>query len=139
MEDTSRDSEECDVCIDDTGAFNSTWKQRLAALERVLNCLQDNDFAINPLKCEWGAQETNWLGCWLTPTGLKPWKKKIEAILNMERPRNVKEARSFIGAVTFCRDMFAHRSHMLTPLAKLTKKPKVKFVWTPEAKNHLTK
>jgi hypothetical protein len=64
---------------------------------------------------------------------LKPWKKKIEAILNTEHPRNVKEARSFIGAVTFHRDMFAHGSHMLTPLTELTKKPKAKFLWTPEA------
>ena len=51
----------------------------------------------------------------------------------MEHPRNVKEVRSFIGAVTFYRDMFPHRSHILTPLTELTKKPKAKFIWTPEA------
>jgi hypothetical protein len=133
MEDTPRDVEECDVYIDDIGAFNSTWEEHLATLERVLTRLQDNDFIINPLKCKWGAQETDWLGHWLTPNGLKPWKKKIEAILNIEHPQNVKEARSFIGAATFHRDMFAHRSHMLTPLTELTKKPKAKFLWTPEA------
>jgi hypothetical protein len=136
MEDTLRDVEECDVCTDDIGgAFNSTWEQHLATLERVSNRLQDNNFTVNPLKHEWGVQETDWLGHWLTPTGLKPWKKKIEAILNMERPRNVKEARSFIRAVTFHGDMFAHASHVLTPLTELTKKPKTKFMWTPEAQN----
>jgi hypothetical protein len=80
MEDTLCDIEECDVYIDDIGALNSTWEEHLAALERALTRLQDNDFTTNPLKCKWGAQETDWLGCWLAPNGLKPWKKKIEAI-----------------------------------------------------------
>jgi hypothetical protein len=133
MEDTLRDIEESEVYIDDIGVFNNSWEQHLSSLARVLTRLQDNNFTINPLKCEWGVQETDWLGYWLTPQGLKPWKKKIEAILNIQAPRNVKEVRAFIGAVTFYRDMFAHRSHILTPLTELTKKPKAKFLWTPEA------
>jgi hypothetical protein len=140
MEDTLRDIEESEVYIDDIGIFNNSWEEHLSSLARVLTRLQDNNFTINPLKCEWGVQETDWLGYWLTPQGLKPWKKKIEAILNIQAPRNVKEVRAFIGAVTFYRDMFAHRSHILTPLTELTKKPKAKFQWTPpRPKNHSTK
>ena len=46
----------------------------------------------------------------------------------MERPRNLKEVRSFIGAVTFYRDMWPHRSHILAPLTELTGHQP--FVWT---------
>ena len=133
MEDILRGLNECDCYMDDVGAFDDTWDKHMRTLDRVLQRLQDNGFTVNPHKCEWGVQETDWLGYWLTPNGLKPWKKRIDAILHLERPQTVREVRAFIGAVTYYRDMFPRRSHVLTPLTELTSNKhnsKKKLVWT---------
>ena len=128
MEDTLRDIDEAEVYIDDIGIFTNDWPSHVQVLHKVLKQLQDNGFTVNPLKCEWAVQETDWLGHWLTPTGLKPWRRKIDAILRMQRPQNLKELRSFIGAVTFYRDMWPHRADILAPLTELTGKGP--FIWT---------
>ena len=67
---------DCSIYMDDVGVWtNGTFKSHLQVLDQILKQFNDNNLKCNPLKCSWAVQETDFLGYWMTPTGIKPWKK----------------------------------------------------------------
>ena len=116
-----------DIYIDDVGAFYKSWTAHIKLLYEFLRILKDKRYTVNPLKCEWVVKEMDWLGYWLTPTGLKPWKKKVDAILQLDCPKTLKHLRAFLGTVKYYRDMWPRRAHVLKPLRD--KSGTKTFVW----------
>ena len=91
MEDVFCGLDDVKVYINDIGIFSNNFDDHIRATKGVLKQMEDNGFTINTLKCECGVKETDWLGYWLTPTGLKPWKKKMYVVLELEPPKNIKQ------------------------------------------------
>ena len=77
MHDTFADMEDVEFYMDNIGCFSDSWNEHLQLLKTVLQRLQSVGLTINPLKCEWAVEETDFLGHWLTPTGIKPWNNKL--------------------------------------------------------------
>ena len=91
----------------------------LDKLKKVLTRLREAGLKINADKSKFCAHETEYLGYILTRDGIQPQTKKIEAILAIDPPTNVKELRQFLGMVQYYRDMWMRRSEMIAPLTDL--------------------
>jgi hypothetical protein len=88
-------------------------------MERVLIRLCDIILKVNAAKSLFFAHKIEYLGYILTRGGIKPQPKKVQGILALNPPNNVKELSHFLGMVQNYRDMWARRSEMLAPLIDL--------------------
>jgi hypothetical protein len=88
-------------------------------METVLNRLRDAGLKVNAAKSLFCAHEIEYLGNILTREGIKPQPKKVQEILVLNLPNNVKELRHFLGRVQYYRDMWVRRSEMLASLTDL--------------------
>jgi len=66
-----------------------------------------------------GTHEIEYLSYIVTGGGIKPQQKKVQAILALNTPNNVKELRHFLGMRQYYRYMWVKRSEMHTPLSDL--------------------
>ena len=119
---------DCSVYFDNIELFSNNWDSHLKLIQEILNQLEEKGFTVNSLKCKWGVKETDFLGYLITPTGLKPWQKKVNGILGMQPLQSIKQCCCFIGAVNLYCNLWLRRSHILKPLTDLTGKGK--FIWT---------
>ena len=96
-----------------------TLEDHLDKLEEVIRRPRDAGLKINAAKSFFCTHKIEYLGYMLTRGGIKPQIKKVQAILAINPPNNVKELRHFLGMVQYYRDMWAKRSEMLAPLSDL--------------------
>ena len=84
-------------------------------METVLTRLRDAGLKVNAAKSSFCAHKIEYLGCILTRGGIKPQPKKVQVILMLNLPNNIKDLRHFLGMVQYYWDMWARRSDMIGP------------------------
>ena len=75
-------------------------------------------------KCNLAQKEIEWLGYKLTQNGISPINTKIQAITEKLRPKNLKELRSYLGAVNQMNRFIPNLAQLCFPLRPLLKKDK---------------
>ncbi len=80
----------CFVYLDDILIASPDHPQHAAHLQEVLSRLQLHGLVLNAEKCQLGVSEVDYLGHWVSATGIRPLADRTAAIKNFERPTTAK-------------------------------------------------
>ena len=112
----------CLYYLDDIIVFSSTWAEHLERLRAVFERLRRANLKLGARKCQLAAREVSFLGYRVTPEGLEPEPRLMEAISKLPPPINVAEVRSFLGLVGYYRRFVKRFSDKAAPLNRLLHK-----------------
>ena len=108
-----------EVLIDDIIVHGADQKQHDKRLTAVLNKLANANVTLNQKKCELNVETVKVLGHIVSPNGIAADPMKVNAIISMQRPKNLKELRSFLGMVNHLSKFQSHLANETKPLRYL--------------------
>ena len=108
-----------DTSMDDIILWGKTKEEHDYILQKVMQTCKDKNLKLNKSKCELGVKELVFLGDLITSEGIKPDKRKVSAIINMERPKNKTDVQRFLGMVTYLAKWIPELSKKSAPLRDL--------------------
>ena len=97
-----------EVYVDDMLVKSLDKKKHLEDLQETFDILRQYNMKLNPSKCAFEVSSGKFLGFMVSQRRIEANPNKIQAILNMEPPKNVKEVQSFIGQVRSRKNVLHH-------------------------------
>ena len=83
-----------EVYVDDMLVKNLDEERHLDDLQKTFDTLIRHQMKLNPNKCAFGVSSVKFLGFMVSQRGIEANPDKIQAILDMEPPKNIKEVQS---------------------------------------------
>ncbi|WJZ98608.1 hypothetical protein VitviT2T_017120 [Vitis vinifera] len=117
-----------EVFMDDIIVYGDSYEECLLHLEAVLQRCIEKDLVLNWEKCHFMVQQGIVLGHIISKNGIEVDKAKVELIVKLPPPTNVKGIRQFLGHAGFYRRFIKDFSKISKPLCELLVKD-AKFVW----------
>lgn len=117
------------VYVDDILVKSNEKSRHLADLQEMFETLRSYNMKLNPNKCAFGVLSGKFLGCIVSQWGIKANPYKIWAILDMERPKSIKEVQSLNGKVSALNKLVSRATNKCLPFFKTLKKA---FEWTDD-------
>ena len=121
------------VYLDDLTPFSKYDQEHLKHLRQVFLTYRKYGISLNPKKSLFGLEEGKLLGHIISKDGIRIDPDRIQAILQIAYPRNIKELQAFLGKINFLRRFIPNLAELIRVLNKMLKKDS-KVKWTLEAK-----
>lgn len=121
------------IYLDDITAYSKKDPEHLLHLRRVFEKCRRFGISLNPKKTLFGLEEGKLLGHIISKEGIKIDPKRIEAILKINHPRNIKELQSFIGRINFLRRFIPNLVELLKNITNMIKRDS-EIIWNIEAR-----
>ncbi|CAD6190231.1 unnamed protein product [Caenorhabditis auriculariae] len=116
------------VYLDDITITAPSDEEHIKRLREVLKRIKDYGFRVKKEKCEFLKPEIEYLGHIVNAEGVKTSSKKVEAIVKMPPPKNLKELQSFLGMITYYGKYIPNLSSESAPLNRLRQND-AEWVW----------
>ena len=99
-------------------------EDRYTRVRQVLEKLDKANVRLKWEKCKFDQNGLEWLEYKLTQTGIQPMNTKIQAITDKLKPKNLKELRSYLGAVNQLNRFLPSLAQLCSPQRPLLKQDK---------------
>ncbi|KAI5354795.1 hypothetical protein L3X38_007690 [Prunus dulcis] len=124
-----------EVYVDDMLVKSRTAEDHLQNLSIMFGILKNYRMRLNPKKCAFGVSSGKFLGFMISQRGIEANPEKIKAIIDMERPRTMKDIQSLTGRVAALTRFISKATDKCVPFFKALKWGKRDITWTAECDN----
>ena len=118
------------VFFDDILVYSKNPEEHEQHVRRVLELLRQHQLFAKKSKCTFCTDKVEYLGFVISKDGVSTDPAKIEAVKNWPTPKNIREARGFLGLAGWYRVFIQSYAKIASPITATLKKTKV-FLWTP--------
>ena len=113
---------------------HGTEEEHITKVKEVLKRLDDANINLRLDKCTFAAKNIEWVGYNLSQQGVAPINRKVQGISERLRPTNLKQLRSFLGAVNQFNKFIPDLAKLCFPFRTLLKKDN-EWNWKEEQEN----
>eukprot|EP00253_Pinus_taeda_P022208 PITA_22208 len=110
------------VYLDDLTPFSKSDQEHLKHLRQIFMTCRKYGISLNPKKSLFSLEEGKLIGHIISKHGIRIDPERIQAILQIPYPRNIKELQAFLGKINFLRRFIPNLAELIMLLRNMLKK-----------------